>query len=279
MSKKQNKANAENAKASTGPRTPEGKEKSSVNPTKHGFTGKKTVLDGEDQRAFDQMRDRLHAHHLPCGEQDYQWVELAAEYTWRLRRIPRIEAGIHDHHGREWTRQFAERLTARADVDPPILARMEHSQAVQAELTRELKKRRAAGTESMAITDKEAATRQEKEAKANAATEIGDMPTEKLLDLLKEEKEKEDDERRRAHINALADRVIAIEALQDLSSAEDLKAAGAGPSVGDTFLADAMGPDALGKMTRYETALVNNLRKVLKMLSDSQEGRVEPTSE
>jgi hypothetical protein len=87
------------------------------------------------------------------------------------------------------------------------------------------------------------------------------------------------DKRRRAHINGLADRVIAIKAWQDLSIAEDLKAAEAGPSAGDAFLADASGPNVVAKIARYQSALMNDLRKALKMLSESQEGHVEQASE
>jgi hypothetical protein len=59
----------------------------------------------------------------------------------------------------------------------------------------------------------------------------------------------------------------------------NLKAAVAGPSVGDTFLADASSSDSLGKVTRYETAMMNNLQKVWRMLRESQEGRVEQASD
>ncbi len=42
-SPKKIKANRKNAQASTGPVTPEGKERSSKNATRHGFTGQSLV--------------------------------------------------------------------------------------------------------------------------------------------------------------------------------------------------------------------------------------------
>ena len=44
----QNRANAQH---STGPKSEEGKTKSSRNATRHGLTGKQVVINGEDQQA------------------------------------------------------------------------------------------------------------------------------------------------------------------------------------------------------------------------------------
>ena len=45
------KANQENAQHSTGPRTPEGKQRSSFNATRHGLTGQVNVRTEEEQKA------------------------------------------------------------------------------------------------------------------------------------------------------------------------------------------------------------------------------------
>ncbi len=51
ISDKQFAANRANAKKSTGPKTPEGKNRSRMNGFKHGFTGHATVTTEEDHQA------------------------------------------------------------------------------------------------------------------------------------------------------------------------------------------------------------------------------------
>jgi hypothetical protein len=65
-------ANAANARLSTGPRTPEGKARSSENARKHGLTAKDMIIGPEDREEFD---------------------ELVAS-AWNLRRIRRMETGL-----------------------------------------------------------------------------------------------------------------------------------------------------------------------------------------
>ena len=64
ISEKQFAANRANATKSTGPRTPEGKARSSRNSTVHGLTGKSPILPGEDpgdlRALVAQYRDALH---------------------------------------------------------------------------------------------------------------------------------------------------------------------------------------------------------------------------
>jgi hypothetical protein len=64
------RANQENAKRSTGPRSPEGKQRVALNALKHGLTGKQVVLYNENPEDF--VAD-----------------------AWRLRRVPLLEAAMH----------------------------------------------------------------------------------------------------------------------------------------------------------------------------------------
>ena len=54
--KAQIKANRENAKKSTGPRTEEGKARVSLNALKHGLLARDAVLPSEDPAEFDRQR-------------------------------------------------------------------------------------------------------------------------------------------------------------------------------------------------------------------------------
>ena len=55
------KANRNNARKSTGPRTDEGKTRSAKNALKHGLLGRDTVLPGEDPADFDRQLSALEA--------------------------------------------------------------------------------------------------------------------------------------------------------------------------------------------------------------------------
>ena len=55
-SKKQIEANRRNAKKSTGPKTEEGKAKSSMNALKHGLTSQRVWLNEEEKKDFHGFR-------------------------------------------------------------------------------------------------------------------------------------------------------------------------------------------------------------------------------
>ncbi len=79
-------SNRANALRSTGPRTPEGKERSRGNAFKHGMAGEGIALPTEDQaevaRVFDQLREEL----APVGEVAESLVRRVALLTIRLDR-------------------------------------------------------------------------------------------------------------------------------------------------------------------------------------------------
>jgi hypothetical protein len=83
-----NRANSQN---STGPRTPEGKLKSSQNSFKHGLYSKQLVLPSEDPAELDQVRASLRAEHQPANTTEEMLVNEIAENFWRLRRMRQLE--------------------------------------------------------------------------------------------------------------------------------------------------------------------------------------------
>ena len=91
--RRQIRAFRKNAKQSTGPRTPEGKARSSQNARKHGLFARDAVLPDENPEEFLQLiadlEEELEAgsaferrlvHHIACTE-------------WRMRRLVRLETG------------------------------------------------------------------------------------------------------------------------------------------------------------------------------------------
>ncbi len=91
----QTKANRENAQSSTGPKTEEGKTKSSLNAVKTGLTGRTVLLPGDDVEAYQQHVAALEARYQPATDAEKLLVQLIADTEWRAARIPTLEAGIY----------------------------------------------------------------------------------------------------------------------------------------------------------------------------------------
>jgi hypothetical protein len=89
-------ANRANAQKSTGPRTPEGKEKASQNALKHGLLAKDVVVGGEDLDEFDLLRDQLRAELAPAGLAESLLVGRIAGLFWRLQRAERFHTESFD---------------------------------------------------------------------------------------------------------------------------------------------------------------------------------------
>jgi hypothetical protein len=77
-------ANRLNATKSTGPRTPEGKSRSSQNARRHGATAQITVMTDEDRVAHDKFTRAMVAELAPIGEMETFHATSAAEQAWRL---------------------------------------------------------------------------------------------------------------------------------------------------------------------------------------------------
>jgi len=88
------KINQANAQHSTGPRTDEGKERSSLNAIKHGLTSQAILLPTEDAAAYEQhVREHITAYH-PQDPIEKQLVQLIADLGWRLNRITILETDL-----------------------------------------------------------------------------------------------------------------------------------------------------------------------------------------
>ena len=88
------KANRNNAKKSTGPRTEEGKARAAKNSLKHGLLARDTVLPGEDPAEFDSQLSALEADIQPANSLEFELVRQIADAQWRMRRLTRLETGF-----------------------------------------------------------------------------------------------------------------------------------------------------------------------------------------
>jgi hypothetical protein len=89
-----NGANRRNSRHSTGPRTDSGKQRSSINALRHGLTAASAVLPSEDRAAYDAHRRGFFDEYRPTTPTETQLVQELADTSWRLNRIPLIEADV-----------------------------------------------------------------------------------------------------------------------------------------------------------------------------------------
>ena len=78
--------NRENARHSTGPRTPAGKKRASLNAIRHGLTGQTIVSPTDDLSAYLLFTQRFHDDLQPKGAIETQLVQTVADNSWRLNR-------------------------------------------------------------------------------------------------------------------------------------------------------------------------------------------------
>ena len=118
--RRQKKANRKNAKRSTGPRTPEGKARSSQNASRHGLFARDTVLPDENPQEFIQLIDQLELDLKAVGGFERRLVCHIADAEWRMRRLVRLETGALTHQ-LETERLRAQQAQAALGIPPPVL--------------------------------------------------------------------------------------------------------------------------------------------------------------
>lgn len=91
-------ANRANAQLSTGPRTPEGKRKSSRNAMKHGLLSEQILLDHDEADEFDALKESLYADLQPVGALEEVLVDRIIVSVWFQRRALQAEAALMEWH-------------------------------------------------------------------------------------------------------------------------------------------------------------------------------------
>lgn len=86
--------NRQNASHSTGPKTPEGKHRSSLNALRHGLTGQIIVLPGDDLHAYQRHVQSFVTQCNPKGAIESQLVQTLADTAWRLNRVSALENNL-----------------------------------------------------------------------------------------------------------------------------------------------------------------------------------------
>ena len=87
-------ANRQNAQSSTGPVTPEGKKRSSLNATVHGFASQVVVMPDHEMPAFQEIFQNFFGECRPKTHTEHFLVQSLAEITWQLSKIRAQETNI-----------------------------------------------------------------------------------------------------------------------------------------------------------------------------------------
>ena len=96
ISEKQRAACQKNAQISTGPRTPEGKNKARLNAVKHGLTAKLPLLPFEKPEEFAALRDGFLQDFAPQNTYQTFLVTQLATHAWRILRSQHVEIGLQE---------------------------------------------------------------------------------------------------------------------------------------------------------------------------------------
>ena len=107
-------ANQRNALPSTGPQTPEGRAKSSLNAVKTGLTGRTVLLPSDDVAEYERHLAAYAEEFAPVGLLETNLVQSIADTDWRLHRIPALESALFVKGRIEFAELFDEQdLAAR----------------------------------------------------------------------------------------------------------------------------------------------------------------------
>jgi hypothetical protein len=88
-------ANRANSQRSTGPKTTEGKAKSSLNAVKTALTGRTVLLPTDDAAAYEEHVADFFKEFDPLGARECALVQLLADNSWRIDRVFALEMGIY----------------------------------------------------------------------------------------------------------------------------------------------------------------------------------------
>ena len=136
-------ANRANAQKSTGPRSPESKEKVALNAVKHGLCGRFKVLSCEDQSEYDDLLRRFLEAEKPVDDVERELVAKMARHTWLSERAIRFQEGCFLVQPQSPEEEAANRdgIAVRKDLDNYLRYQTCHDRAY-ARAAAELAKRR-----------------------------------------------------------------------------------------------------------------------------------------
>ena len=108
MTDRQLAANRANAQLSTGPTSPAGKAKASLNAVKTALTGRTVLLSTDDAAEYERHVRAYQDDLKPVGQRESDLVQSIADSSWRLARIPGLEMAIYAQGRIQFAESFNE---------------------------------------------------------------------------------------------------------------------------------------------------------------------------
>src|SRR5204863_4687543 len=109
ISRKRIRANRRNAKKSTGPKTAAGKRIVSRNALVHGLRSQHfPLLPYENSAEYREFEEAMERDCYPQGVLQRQVAYQITQISWKLRRIPSIEAALLKYHNLRGHKEFEE---------------------------------------------------------------------------------------------------------------------------------------------------------------------------
>jgi hypothetical protein len=96
ISEKQQQANQQNARKSTGPTTPEGKNAVRFNALTYGLRTRETILARENVMEYSDLWDELDADWQPQTRTERCYLETMVTSQWLLKRVADSETRIYE---------------------------------------------------------------------------------------------------------------------------------------------------------------------------------------
>ena len=122
---RQIEANRRNARKSTGPITPEGKQRSRGNAVRHGLTAETVIGALEDAEDYEAFEATIIADYDAQSAVERELVLRLASLLWRLRRATTMETGLFEIQAEYLSefRQVRQTLRTSREVVHAILGR------------------------------------------------------------------------------------------------------------------------------------------------------------
>ena len=94
---KQIEANRLNAQKSTGPRSVEGKARSSQNALKSGIDAESLLIRGENRAALETLTEEYIERFHPTTPEQRHYVDTLIRDDWQIRRLAKVDSQIWEH--------------------------------------------------------------------------------------------------------------------------------------------------------------------------------------
>ena len=105
-------ANRENAKKSTGPKTASGKFRSCRNALKHGLDSRKHLINGEDVKEFQEMKESYIKMLEPSNILEVEECMQIIAMSWKIRRFSVVETGLYNQDMMQQLKSSTNELSA-----------------------------------------------------------------------------------------------------------------------------------------------------------------------